>query len=118
MKARIPKGMGGGPANMQSMIKQAQKMQEDMENLQNELNEREHEVSAGGGAVTVKIKGDRQVLEIKLDPDVVDPDDVETLEDAIVAAYSDAHAKIVKMQDEGMKQVTGGVDFGGLKLPF
>jgi len=114
MKARIPKGMGGGPANMQSMIKQAQKMQEDMENLQNELNEREHEITAGGGAVTVKIKGDRQVLEIKLDPDVVDPDDVETLEDLLVAAMNEAIKTVDSVNASEMGKVTQGLNMPGL----
>ena len=114
MKARIPKGMGGGPANMQSMIKQAQKMQEDMENLQNELNEREHEITAGGGAVTVKIKGDRQVLEIKLDPEVVDPDDVETLEDLLVAAMNEAIKKVDSVNASEMGKVTQGLNMPGL----
>ena len=64
MKARLPQGMGGGPGNMNSMIRQAQKMQEDMQNLQAELDEREYEVSAGGGAVTVKINGRREILDM------------------------------------------------------
>ena len=114
MKARIPKGMGGGPANMQSMIKQAQKMQEDMENLQSELNERVHEISAGGGAVNVKIKGDRQVLEINLDPDVVDPDDVETLQDLLVAAMNEAIKTVDTTNAEEMGKVTQGLNMPGL----
>ena len=114
MKVRMPQGMGGGPSNMQSMIKQAQKMQEDMENLQNELNEREHEITAGGGAVTVKIKGDRQVLEIKLDPDVVDPDDVETLEDLIVAAMNEAIKTVDNVNASEMGKVTQGLNMPGL----
>ncbi len=114
MKARIPKGMGGGPANMQSMLKQAQKMQEDMENLQSELNERVHEISAGGGAVNVKIKGDRQVLEINLDPDVVDPDDVETLQDILVAAMNEAIKTVDATNAEEMGKVTQGLNMPGL----
>jgi len=114
MKARIPKGMGGGPANMQSMLKQAQKMQEDMENLQSELNERVHEISAGGGAVNVKIKGDRQVLEINLDPDVVDPDDVETLQDLLVAAMNEAIKTVDTTNAEEMGKVTQGLNMPGL----
>ncbi len=114
MKARLPKGMGGGPQNMQSMIKQAQKMQEDMENLQNELDERVHEVSAGGGAVSVKIKGTRELLSITLDNDIVDPDDVETLEDLIVAAVNEAIKTVDSVNQEAMSKVTNGLNMPGL----
>lgn len=113
MKARLPKGMGG-PSNMQAMIKQAQKMQEDMENLQSELNERVHEISAGGGAVNVKIKGDRQILEINLDEDVVDPDDIETLQDLLVAAMNEAIKTVDKVTTEEMGKVTQGLNMPGL----
>ena len=64
MKARLPKGMGGAPQNMNAMIKQAQKMQEDMENLQAELDEREYDISAGGGMVNLKINGKREIVSI------------------------------------------------------
>ena len=90
MKVRIPQGMGGGPANMQSMLKQAQKMQEDMAAMQEELEAREYEVSAGGGVVNVKVNGKKEILSVKIEPEVVDPDDIETLEDLIVAAVNEA----------------------------
>ena len=83
MKARLPKGMGGGPTNMQGMLKQAQKMQEDMAALQEDLDAREYDIKAGGGVVTVKINGKLEIKNIELDPDIVDPDDVETLQDII-----------------------------------
>ena len=83
MKVRIPQGMGGG--NMQSMLKQAQKMQEDMADKQAELEAREYEVAAGGGVLTVKINGKKEILSVKLAEEIVDPDDIETLEDLIVA---------------------------------
>ncbi len=114
MKARLPKGMGGGPQNMQSMIKQAQKMQEDMENIQNELNEKVHEVSAGGGAVGIKIKGTREILAITLDKDIVDPDDIETLEDLIVAAVNEAIKTVDSVNSEAMSKVTNGLNMPGL----
>ena len=114
MKARLPKGMGGGPQNMQSMIKQAQKMQEDMEKLQAELDEREHEVTAGGGAVSVKIKGTREILSIKLDNDIVDPEDTETLEDLIVAAVNEAIKTVDSVNSEAMSKVTNGISMPGL----
>ena len=114
MKARLPKGMGGGPSNMQSMIKQAQKMQADMETLQEELNGREYEVAAGGGAVNVKINGKKEVLSIKLSEDIVDPDDIETLEDTIVAAINEAIKKVEDVNSEEMNKLTGSLSVPGM----
>ncbi len=114
MKARLPKGMGGGPQNMQSMIKQAQKMQEDMERVQAELAEEVTEVTAGGGAVKVEIKGTREILSIKLNEDVVDPDDIETLEDLIVAAVNEAIKTVDGKSNEAMSKVTGNLNMPGL----
>ena len=109
MKARLPKSMGGAQ-NMQSMIKQAQKIQEDMENLQNELNEREYDVAAGGGAVNVKINGQLEVLSIDLKPEIVDPDDIETLSDILVAAVNEAIKQVNTTNSEEMGKVTGGLN--------
>ena len=78
MKARLPKGMGGGPSNMQGMLKQAQKMQEDMAALQEDLDSREYEIKAGGGVVTIKINGKLEVSNIEIDPEIVYLVDVET----------------------------------------
>ena len=114
MKARLPKGMGGGPQNMQAMLKQAQKMQEDMQNLQSELDEKIHEVTAGGGAVKVKIKGNREITELKLDSDVVDPDDIETLEDLVIAAVNEAIKTVENHNAEEMNKVTSGLNVPGL----
>lgn len=114
MKARLPKGMGGGPQNMQAMIKQAQKMQEDMENLQAELDQKEHEVSAGGGAVKVKIKGNREIISLSLSEDVVDPDDIETLEDLVIAAVNEAIKTVDKFNSEEMNKVAGGLNVPGM----
>ncbi len=114
MKARLPKGMGGGPQNMQAMIKQAQKMQEDMERTQAELAEEVTEVTAGGGAVTVQIKGNHEILSIKLDEDVVDPDDIETLEDLIVAAVNEAFKTVETKSSEAMSKITGNLNMPGL----
>ena len=113
MKARLPKGMGGGPQNMQQMIKQAQKMQEDMERVQAELEEEVTEVTAGGGAVTIEIKGNREILSIKLDEDVVDPDDIETLEDLIVAAVNEAIKTVDAKSADAMGKVTGNLNMPG-----
>ena len=114
MKARVPKGMGGAPNNMQGMIKQAQKMQEEMEAKQAELDEKEYEVQAGGGAVTVKINGKMEVLSIDMTPEVVDPDDIETLGDILVAAVNEAIKKVSETNNEAMSKITGGLNVPGL----
>ena len=114
MKAKLPKGMGGGPGNMQSMIKQAQKMQEDMAALQEELDAREYEVKAGGGVVTVKINGKLEVLSIDVAPEVVDPDDIETMTDIIVAAVNEAIKKVNETNSEEMGKITGGLNVPGI----
>ena len=113
MKVRLPQGMGGGPSNMQSMLKQAQKMQEDMATLQAELEEREYEVSAGGGVVNVKINGKKEIISIKIDPEVIDPDDAETLEDLIVAAVNEAIKKVETIYNQEMEKITGGLGLPG-----
>ena len=107
MKVRIPQGMGGGPSNMQSMLKQAQKMQEKMAEKQAELEEREYEVAAGGGVINVKINGKKESLSVKIDPEVIDPDDVETLEDLIVAAVNEAIKKVEAVSADEMQKITG-----------
>ena len=104
--------------NIQNLMKQAQMMQQRMAEAQERLGNEEREGSAGGGGVKVVLSGRHDLKKITISPEIVDKNDVETLEDAILAAYNDAHEKVVKMQDEGMKQATGGVDFGGLKIPF
>ena len=114
MKVRLPQGMGGGPANMQSMLKQAQKMQEDMAAMQQELEGREYEVSAGGGVVSVKISGKKEILSVKIDPEVVDPDDVETLEDLIVAAVNEGIKKVESISSEEMQKITGTMGLPGM----
>lgn len=114
MKARIPNGMGGGPQNINAMIRQAQKMQADMEAKQAELDAKEYDISAGGGAVKVKISGKRQILSIDISPDVVDPDDVETLSDIIVAAVNEAIALVDATNSSEIEKITGGVNMPGL----
>ena len=114
MKVRLPQGMGGGPSNMQSMIKQAQKMQEDMAAKQEELESCEYDVAAGGGVVNVKINGKKEILSVKIDPEVVDPDDVETLEDLIVAAVNEAIKKVETVSAEEMQKITGSIGLPGM----
>ena len=114
MKVRLPQGMGGGPSNMQAMIKQAQKMQEDMAAKQEELEQREYEVAAGGGVITVKINGKKEVLSVKIDPEAVDPDDVDTLEDLIVAAVNEAIKTVETASTQEMSKITGGMSLPGM----
>ena len=117
MKARLPQGRGGGPGNMQNMMKQAQKMQEDMAALQEDLDAREYEVAAGGGAVKIKINGKLEVSGVEIDPDVVDPDDVETLQDILTAAMNEAIRKVNDTNNEEMGKITGSLNMGGLGMP-
>lgn len=105
-------GFGGG--NMNNLMKQAQKMQKDMEKLQEELHERTVEASAGGGAVTVVASGKKELKEIVIKPEVVDPDDVEMLQDLILAAVNEAIRKADEMVNSEMGKLTGGL--GGLGL--
>ena len=114
MRANIPKGMGGGPQNMQSMIRQAQKMQEDMAAKQEELDAREYEIKAGGGVVTVKINGKKEVLSIDLDPEIVDPDDVETLTDLLVAGVNEAIKRVENTNAAEMEKITGSMNLPGM----
>ena len=94
MKVRLPAGAGGGPGGMQGMLRQAQKMQEDMAALQSELEGREYDVTAGGGVVEIKINGKKEILSIKISPDIVDPDDIETIEDILTAAVNESIKKV------------------------
>ena len=114
MKARLPKGMGGGPQNMNAMIRQAQKMQEDMATLQAELDEKEYEVSVGGGVITVKITGTKEIKNIDLKPEIVDPDDIETLSDLLVAAVNEAIKKVEDINATEMQKITGDLGVPGL----
>lgn len=111
MRANIPKGMGGGAQNMNAMIRQAQKLQEEAEALQADLDAREYDVSAGGGMVKLKINGKREVLSIEISPDIVDPDDVETLSDIIIAAVNEGIKRVDDTNGKEMGKLTGG--FGG-----
>ena len=116
MKVRIPQGqgMGMGGASMQNMLKQAQKMQEDMALKQEELEAKEYDISAGGGVVGVKINGKKEILKVTLAPEVVDPDDVETLEDLIVAAVNEAIKKVESISADEMQKITGSIGLPGM----
>ena len=100
MKVRVP----NSGANMANMIK---KMQEDMATLQEELEAREYDVSAGGGVVNIKINGKREVLSIDIDPEIVDPDDIETLSDILVAGVNQAIKLVDDTTNNEMGNITG-----------
>jgi len=106
---------GFGGANMNNLMKQAQKMQKDMAKLQEELEEKTVEASAGGGAITVVASGKKEILEINIKPEVIDPDDLEMLQDLIMAAVNEALRKAEEMVSSEMNKLTGGLGgFPGL----
>ncbi len=100
--------------NMSNVIKQAQKMQAEMERVQEELEDKTVEATAGGGVVTVTANGKKEILSLKINPEAVDPDDVETLEDLVMVAVNDASKKADDIMAEGMSAVTGGINIPGL----
>ena len=114
MKARLPKGMGGGPQNMQAMLKQAQQMQENIEKKKAQLEEKDYVVSSGGGMVEVTVTGKHEIKAIGINPEVVDPDDVEMLEDLLMAALNEAMRKIDEEEERELAAVTGGLNIPGL----
>ena len=114
MRANIPKGVGGGAQNMQAMLRQAQKMQEDMAVLQEDLDSREYEIKAGGGVVTVKINGKKEILSIDIKPEIVDPDDIETLSDILVAAINEAIKRVNDTNEKEMAAITGQMSMPGM----
>ena len=99
---------------MQAMLRQAQKMQEDMAALQEELDAREYEIKAGGGVVTVKINGKKEILAIDIEPEIVDPDDVETLSDILVAAVNEAIKRVETTNSDEMGKITGSMGMPGM----
>lgn len=103
-------GMGGG-MNM-NMIKQAQKMQQDMLKMQEELDAKTYSASAGGGVVTAEVNGKRELITLTIDPETVDPDDVEMLQDMVIAAVNSALKAAETSREESMAKVTGGLNFG------
>jgi hypothetical protein len=108
---------GGMPGNMNNLMKQAQKMQRQMEEASKEIEEKEITAAAGGGVVEVTVSGKKEVTKIKIDPEAVDPDDVEMLEDLIMAAVNEALRQMESYSQESMSKITGGM--GGLGgLPF
>lgn len=107
MKVRLPNSGGG---NMNQMLKQAQKMQEDMANLQADLEQREYTATSGGGMIEVTVDGKHLIKSIKINPDAVDPDDSEMLEDLITVAVNEAISNAIKTSEEEMGAITSGLN--------
>lgn len=112
MKARVP-NQGKG-VNQAGMMKQIQKMQDDMQKAQEEVENSEFTSSSGGGAVEVTVNGSHEIKSIKIKPEVVDPDDVEMLEDMLIAAINEAMRKASDTMEREMNKVTGGMNIPGL----
>lgn len=110
MKARLPQGFGGG----NNMMKQIQKVQEDMAAYQEELETREFTAASGGGAVHVVMTGNKMLKSVKLKPEVVDPEDLEMLEDLILAAVNEAIRVIEETSGNEMSKLTGGLSLPGM----
>ena len=108
----FPGGMGM-PGNMNNLMKQAQRMQRQMEESQKEMETREFTATAGGGAVEVTVSGKKEVIKVTLKPEVVDPEDIEMLEDLIMAAVNEAYRKVEEETQNAMSKFTGGMG-----LPF
>jgi len=104
-------GFGGGGMNM-NMVKQAQKMQEDLIKMQTEMEEKTYSAQSGGGAVTAVVSGKRELTDLAIEPDAVDPDDVEMLQDLIVAAVNEALRKAETSMNDSMSKLTGGLNLG------
>ncbi|HHV16563.1 MAG TPA: YbaB/EbfC family nucleoid-associated protein [Gelria sp.] len=104
----------GSRGSMNKMIKQAKQVQEQIVKMQEELREREIETSAGGGAITVRINGKQELVAIKISPEVVDPEDIEMLEDLVMAAVNEGVRQSQEMVSEEMSKITGGFNIPGL----
>lgn len=112
----MAKGYGGmqGGMNMNNLMKQAQKMQKQMADMQAELSEKTLEISSGGGAVKVVINGEKQIQTLTIAPDVIDPDDVEMLQDLVITAVNEAIRQMDEMVNGQMSKITGGVGLPGM----
>ena len=112
MRARIPKQ--GGAQDMNAMIRQAQKMQDKITELQEDIEARDFTASVGGGAVEVVVTGKKNIKSLTIKPEVVDPEDIEMLQDLVISAVNEAIANVEKVTEEEITKVTGGVSLPGL----
>ena len=112
MKVRLPNS--GGAGNMNQMLKQAQKMQADMAELQADLEQREYTATSGGGMIEVTVDGKHRIKTLKINPDAVDPEDTEMLEDLITVAVNEAVSNAERTAEDEMGAITGGLNMPGL----
>ena len=110
----FPGGFGGG--NMNNLLKQAQKLQKDMEEAKKNLEEKEFEVTSGGGVISVKMNGKKEILELNLKPEVVDPEDIEMLQDLIISCINEAYKKVDEESNKEMSKLTGGFNIPGFQF--
>ncbi|MBR6106494.1 MAG: YbaB/EbfC family nucleoid-associated protein [Oscillospiraceae bacterium] len=114
MKSRVPKQFQGGGQDMNSMIHQARKMQDQITLLQEDIEQRTFSATAGGGAVSVTVTGKKTLQSIELKPEVVDPEDIEMLQDLIISAVNEAINNVEQTTESEMSKITGGVALPGL----
>ena len=114
MRARVPKGAGNNAQNMNQMIRQAQKMQDQITELQDDIEARDFNVTVGGGAVELVMTGKKTIKALTIKPEVVDKDDIEGLQDLIISAVNEAVNQIENTTEEEMSKITGGVSLPGL----
>ena len=114
MKARLPKQNMGGAQNMNAMIRQAQKMQDEITTLQEDIENREFSATSGGGAVSVVVTGKKTIKSLTINKEVVDPEDVEMLQDLVISAINEAVNQVESTTETEMIKITGGVSLPGL----
>lgn len=114
MKARLPQGYGGGASNLQQLAKQAQKLQDDMDRANEELEQKEYEATAGGDAVKAIATGKMELKSLEIKPEVIDPEDAEMLSDLIIAAANEALRKASTDKAETMEKISGGLNVPGM----
>ena len=115
MKARLPKGYGGGAANnLQQLARQAQKMQDEMDAATAELEQKEYSAASGGNAVKVTVTGKFEISSIEISPEVVDPEDIDMLSDLITAAANEALRAAIKEKNDTVERISGGMNVPGL----
>ena len=110
MKAKLPQGFGGGPTNMQSMVKQAQKMQDEMARVSAELEQKDYSATVGGNAVTATVTGKLELKSLDIKPEVVDPEDIEMLSDLIIAAVNEALRSAEEEKNTRLEAISGGIN--------
>ena len=108
------RGMPGGGMNQMAMMKQAQKMQQEMLRMQEEMENKTYTATAGGGVVSASVNGKHEIVDLKIDPDAVDPDDVDMLQDMVMAAVNEAMRTADAEAANNMSRLTGGLNLGGL----